>query len=143
MCTLTASPIAHVEVRDPLNRAAGRVRVAPEDQPPIPGGSKAGFQYQPPVDGEELIGWFAKATFPTGPENVLKWHDGFVVECVEKEREGGTQFIYTIFFPVDLCADVVYSPFDDKSICFRKSHLLNCKATEREMARARVALQTE
>jgi hypothetical protein len=42
-----------------------RVRVAPEDQPAIPGGSKAGYAYQPHTHGKNLVGWRIKATFPT------------------------------------------------------------------------------
>jgi hypothetical protein len=53
------------DVRDPLLRTAGRVRVAPEDQPAIPGGSKAGYAYQPHTHGKNLVGWRIKATFPT------------------------------------------------------------------------------
>ena len=55
-------------MRDPLLRTAGRVRVAPEDQPAIPGGSKAGYAYQPHTHGKNLVGWRIKATFPTGPK---------------------------------------------------------------------------
>ena len=67
-------------MRDPLNRAAGRVQVAPADQPAIPGGAKAGYQYEPPQHGGSLMRWRIKATFPTGPKNELRWHDGFVFD---------------------------------------------------------------
>ena len=28
--------------------------------------------------GADLVGWRIKATFPTGPDHELRWHDGFV-----------------------------------------------------------------
>ena len=128
------------DVRDPLNRGMGRVPVAPADQPPIPGGTRAGYEYQPPKHGVELMGWRIKATFPTGPRNELRWHDGFVFGCTSMEREeGGTVEQYTIFFPIDMGCITAHAPFNDKSICFRKQNLPDPKVSEREMARARAA----
>ena len=130
------------EVRDPLNRAAGRVQVAPADQPAIPGGAKAGYQYEPPQHGGSLMRWRIKATFPTGPKNELRWHDGFVFDHNQLEREEGegVEYQYTLFFPIDATDEVVSAPFNGKDICFRKQHLPDPKASEREMKKARAVL---
>ena len=96
-----------------LLRTAGRLRVAPEDQPAIPGGSKAGYAYQPHTHGKNLVGWRIKATFPTGPKNELRWHDGFVVEYGEiQDDEGGAGTVhqYSLFFPIDAADEVVTTP---------------------------------
>ena len=86
------------------------------------------------------MGWRIKATFPTGPRNELRWHDGFVFGCTSMEREeGGTVDQYTIFFPIDMGCITAHTPFNDKSICFRKQNLPDPKVSEREMARARAA----
>ena len=109
-------------------------------KPPIPGGTRAGYEYQAPKHGVELMGWRIKATFPTGPRNELRWHDGFVFGCTSMEREeGGTVEQYTIFFPIDMGCITAHAPFNDKSICFRKQNLPDPKVSEREMARARAA----
>ena len=130
-------------MRDPLLRTAGRVRVAPEDLPAIPGGSKAGYAYQPHTHGKNLVGWRIKATFPTGPKNELRWHDGFVVEYGEiQDDEGGAGTVhqYSLFFPIDAAGCECTTPFNGKDLCFRKPHLSDPKASEREMSRARAAL---
>ena len=130
-------------MRDPLLRTAGRVRVAPEDQPAIPGGSKAGYAYQPHTHGKDLVGWRIKATFPTGPKNELRWHDGFVVlygEIQDDEGGAGTVHQYSLFFPIDAAGCECTTPFNGKDLCFRKPHLSDPQASEREMTRARAAL---
>ena len=44
-----------------------------------------------------------KATFPTGPKNELRWHDGFVFDHNQLEREEGevVEYQYTLFFPIN------------------------------------------
>ena len=71
-----------------------------------------------------------KATFPTGPKNELRWHDGFVFDHNQLEREEGEdiEYQYTLFFPIDATDEVVSAPFNGKDICFRKQHLPDPKA---------------
>ena len=114
------------------------------EQPPIPGGQRPGYQYQPPSTGGELIGWRVKATFPTGPRRELRWHDGYIFE--HRAREVGTPPrrvpMYRIFWPVDASDEWVQPPFNDKSLCFRKAHLPlpDLKAGADELRAARAAL---
>ena len=124
---------------DPFARATGRVRVAPEDQPPIPNGSRPGYVYQPHEHGVGLVGWKIKATFPTGPTRELRWHDGFVMSCSELTAGDSTTYRYVLFFPIDATDEVVSTPFNDKALCFRKAHLADPKAemSEREVTQAR------
>ena len=42
-------------------------------QPALLGGSKPGYQYEPPCEGLELLGWKIKATFQTGADYELRW----------------------------------------------------------------------
>ena len=86
------------------------------------------------------MGWRIKATFPTGPKNELRWHDGFVVEYGEiQDDEGGAGTVhqYSLFFPIDAAGCECTTPFNGKDLCFRKPHLSDPQASEREMTRAR------
>ena len=79
----------------------------------------------------------------TGPKNELRWHDGFVVEYGEiQDDEGGAGTVhqYSLFFPIDAAGCECTTPFNGKDLCFRKPHLSDPKASEREMSRARAAL---
>ena len=92
-----------------------------------------------------MHGGSKQPTFPTrGPKKQLRWHDGFVVEHREiqddDEAGGGTVHQYTLFFPIDAQDEVVTTPLNGKDVCFRKPHLSDPKASEREMSRARAAL---
>ena len=97
------------------------------------GGKKSAVTHEP-SEGE------AFALIVAGRE--LRWHDGFILEQVEKES--GTPptriFSYRVFFPIDACDEWVQAPFNDKSLCFRKPHLLDPKAAAAEMCSARAAL---
>ena len=94
------------------------------------------------------MGWRIKATFPTGPKNELRWHDGFVVlygEIQDDEGGPGTVHQYSLFFPIDAAGCECTTPFNGKDLCFRKPHLsADPKASERKMmikmTRARAAL---
>ena len=78
---------------------------------------------------------------PTGPKNErtkneLRWHDGFVVQYGEiQDNEGGAGTVhqYSLFFPIDAADEVVTTPFNGKDLCFRKPHLSDPQASEREM----------
>ena len=49
-----------------------------------------------------MVGWRIKATYPTGPDDQLRWQDGFVLECRQKHPDTGpTYFEYRIFIEVD------------------------------------------
>ena len=48
---------------DPFIRFDGRQQ---EVQPEMLGGSRPGYQYEPPTEGADLIGYKIRATFPTG-----------------------------------------------------------------------------
>ncbi|MDC0525957.1 hypothetical protein OAO87_03065 [bacterium] len=105
-----------------------------------------GWQYMPPRVGEALVGWRIQATFPTGPKNALQWHDGFVVACCEQRPEEGrlgTSSVLQVpplLHPVDADDDWISPPFDDKSVCFRKAHLPDPKASADELRSAAAAL---
>ena len=45
--------------------------------------------------------------------------------------------VHPIFFPIDAQDEVVTTPLNGKDVCFRKPHLSDPKASEREMSRAR------
>ena len=103
----------------------------PQRSPAVPRRQKYRLQYKPPREGHALVGWRIKATFPTGPRDELRWHDGFIIECKEAQPENGRglHFEYRAFIPVDACDIKLWPPFDDKSICFCKSHLSDTKAS--------------
>ena len=90
--------------------------------------------------GADLVGWRIKATFPTGPDQDLRWHDGFVTEHCEKEVGNATIFCYRLYIPVDSGDEWVQPPFNDKSLCFRKAHLPDVKATAGELRSAKAAI---
>ena len=73
--------------------------------------------------------WRIKATFPTGPKNELRWHDGFVFDHNQLEREEGegVEYQYTLFFPID-ATDEVVSGFPHPSL---QRHLLPQAAPSR------------
>ena len=76
-------------------------------------------------------------------KNELRWHDGFVVqygEIQDDEGGAGTVHQYSLFFPIDAAGCECTTPFNGKDLCFRKPHLSDPKASEREMSRARAAL---
>ena len=87
------------------------------------------------------VGWRIQATFPTGPKNKLQWHDGYVVACCEQRpEEGARYFKYRLFFPIGADDVWIWPPFDDKSVCFRKAHLPDPRASAAELHRAAAAL---
>ena len=92
----------------------------PQRSPAVPSGPQAAdeyrLQYKPPREGHALVGWRIKATFPTGPRDELRWHDGFIIECKEAQPENGRglHFEYRAFIPVDACDIKLWPPFDDK-----------------------------
>ena len=56
--SIPRAPIAY----DPFIRFDGRQQ---EEQPEMLGGSRPGYQYDPPTEGADLIGYKIRATFPT------------------------------------------------------------------------------
>ena len=80
----------------------------------------------------------------TGPNNELRWHDGFVVEVQGFQLASpavGRCYKYRLYYKVDSQDEWVEPPFDDKTLCFRKPHLPEHKMPEREIMRARRCMQ--
>ena len=124
------------EDSDVFVRFDGRER----QQPALLGGTRPGFQYDPPQEGAALLGWNCKATFPTGPKNELRWHDCFVVDWRQNIQGGQAAFDYLLFFPgdgVDPSEWVRGKELPHDSICFRKPNLPNPKVGERAIAAAK------
>ena len=137
---------------DTLARAPGRGdrpqgsigRTSSAALPGLPNGERSGFQYAAPQSGEGLLGWVIKGIFPTGPNNELRWHDGFVVEVQGFQLASpavGRCYKYRLYYKVDSQDEWVEPPFDDKTLCFRKPHLPEHKMPEREIMRARRCMQ--
>lgn len=105
-------------------------------EPPIPGGSKSGYQYSlPDKDPSELIGWNAKATFPTGRKKERRWHDGFIINYSQASN-GSVD--YLIFFNIDGQGEWIKGEdLPNHGVCFRKPHLQNTKVTEDDVRCAR------
>ena len=63
-------------------------------------------------------------------------------DLVAKRRDVIEQFIYKyrLFFPIDADDDWISPPFNDKSVCFRKPHLPDAKASAAELRSAAAAL---
>lgn len=121
---------------DVLAHHLGRARPTdPTPKPPPPGD----YQLTPPREGEELVGWYIQALFPTGPRNELRWHSGFVLTY--HEQQDSTVFKYNLFYNMDNQDEMVSSPFTDGDLCFRKPHLPLTKAGPRELSKATKILQ--
>ena len=128
--------------RDPFARSAGRrdasgagalqlpVARDDEDGPPpgddeLPPLIRAGrgtiFDYAPPKEGPDLVGWRCMATFPTGPARNFEWHDGFVYKAISTP----TGWKYLLFITTDAWTDIEYRPevppAVDKTTCFVRS----------------------
>ena len=96
-----------------------------------------GYQYEPPVTQSGLIGWRVQATFKTGPKNQLRWHDGYIFEA----KPSDASWDYRIFFPIDSEDEWIHgSELPVNSMCFRKLHLPNTKASEEELRTAKAAM---
>ena len=97
---------------------------AGQEQPALP----KGYEYQPPTQGDALVGWSIKSTFPTGPTKELRWHDGYIYEH------------HGAFYPIDSGDEWFTLPLKDNDMCFRKAHLANAKVTQEEVRMARRAV---
>ena len=62
------------------------------------------------------------------------------VQASQSDNGHTFEFAYRLFVPIDSNDEWVEPPFDDESVCFRKEHLQNLKASDEEMADARRAL---
>ena len=111
------------------------------DQPAIPGGSKAGYQYNPPHSGDEMLHWRVQCTFPTGPEKEFRWHPGIIIQVRIEIHDGSQQPMYRVYFPIDSGDEWLRgSELPHKGVCFRKPHLSLPKATAEEVQKVARAL---
>lgn len=107
-------------------------------QPPLP----RGFQYEPPHVGTSLLGWNVKATFPTGPQRELRWHDGYIFCIVTLSRAAGASYKYQVFYPVDYGDEwIIGDELPDTGFCFRKPSLPNARASQEAIARAKASIR--
>ena len=133
---------------DPFVRFDGRWD---NKQPKLLGGSRPGFQYEPPFAGKEMLGWKVQATFQTGPTKELKWHDGFIMEWQQlKQRAAGSSSSawgeifskYRMFFKSDTHDEwISEQKLPHTSICFRKPNLKDPRVLDGEIAQAKAAVQ--
>ena len=95
------------------------------------GGKKAKKEHVPSESGR------VQATFKTGPKNQLRWHDGYIFEA----KPSDASWDYRIFFPIDSEDEWIHgSELPVNSMCFRKLHLPNTKASEEELRTAKAAM---
>ena len=87
--------------------------------------------------------WRVQLTFPTGPRGQLGWHDGFVIDVNEKVSLLGARQEYRVYFPIDSQDVRIWGPWNDPSVCFRKAHLANIKASPAEVRQAQQAAAAE
>jgi hypothetical protein len=134
---------------DSLSRQPGRVPPRDDEQPPIPGGTKAGYQYDPPFSGASaMLRYKVMGTFPSGEEDELRWHDGYIIDAkmviveeAEEQQEASIKPMYTVFWPIDGTTEPIEAwKLPHKGFCFRKPHLPNARASDEEMKRARAAI---
>ena len=108
-----------------------------QEQPALSGGSRPGYQHAPPKDGADLIGWKIRATFPTGPTQELRWHDGFIIDHLLHTGETPV-WRYLFFFPIDGVTEWVRgNELPHPSICFRKAGLAEPRVSPEMVAEAK------
>ena len=108
------------------------------EQPELPGKSNTGWQHDPPKEGEQLLGWNIKATFPTGPRRELRWHDGIIIDV---QNTAGSGYRYQFYYPIDQEDEWIHGDkLPVNSICFRKAHLPGTCASKDEVQQARSIL---
>ena len=115
---------------DPFIRFDGRQQ---EVQPEMLGGSRPGYQYEPPTEGADLIGYKIRATFPTGPLRELCWLDGYVIDY----SNNAINYDYLFFYEIDENSEWIRGhQLPHRSICFRKRAVAGGPRVSEEMVAA-------
>ena len=98
-----------------LKRAAqrakeGRTASTSAKQPPLPNGERTGYQYAPPFEGKSLVGWRVQLTYESGPENEMRWHEGYIFEYESSSGPTGSMLWTYTHVHVSLSWMYVYMP---------------------------------
>ena len=66
-----------------------------------------------------MVAWRVEVLYPTGRQDKLKWHDGFVMEEVRGRQKGRCERVHIMF--EDGYEDWFHSLEDDAKIAFHKT----------------------
>ena len=105
------------------------------------------YELRPPLHAMNEPGWWMEVLYPTGTDDELLWHGGFVVDIADSEDKGQS---VQIFFPDEAFEDWFSDLADDPQIAFHQPgrctrKTCSCKgsgprASHGEVKRARLLL---